>query len=417
MSSDPMVVVGGGVVGLSVAHYLTSAGVAVEVVERSALGSGASWGNAGWVCLSHSAPVPAPGVTRFALRSLGKPDSPLYLRPPVDSSFLVWLWRMWRSSTRAGFRHGYEAVTALNAPTFDLFDQLASDGVQTTLRRPGMVHAFLSAAEARHHLDVQRSMADGNYAMPSGVTLGPDAALLDPALSPRVQASYLVEGEGVVDPVRLVESLARAVRNAGGQVRENVAVNGFSGGDRVRVVHTSEGDLRCSGVVVAAGMWSQRLLASLGVRLSMQAGKGYSFTVDLDPAPRHALYFGDRRVVASPMNGSTRIAGTMELSGNNRKLDWRRVVAIAKASRHYLGAWFDDPDDLPRRIRDPWVGGRPFLADGLPVIDRTPKHDNVFVATGHGMLGVTLGPATGKALAEYYLSGRRPSVLEPFRFR
>jgi D-amino-acid dehydrogenase len=417
MSSDPVVVVGGGVVGLCVACYLTATGVAVEVVERSALGSGASWGNAGWVCRSHSAPVPAPGVTRFALRSLGKPDSPLYLRPPLDSGFLLWLWRMWRSSTRAGFRRGYEAVTALNAPTFELFDALAAAGVETTLRRPGMVHAFLSTAEARHHLEVQRSMADGNYAMPADVTLGPDASSLDPALSPRIQAAYLVEGEGVVDPVRLVGSLAQAVKNAGGQVRENVAVTGFSGGSRVRVVHTSEGDLRCSGVVVAAGMWSQQLLAALGVRLSMQAGKGYSFTVDLDPAPRHALYFGDRRVVASPLNGATRIAGTMELSGNNRNLDWRRVIAIANASRHYLGAWFDDPDDLPRRIRDPWVGGRPFLADGLPVIDRTPKHDNVFVATGHGMLGVTLGPATGQALAEYFVSGRRPNVLDPFRFR
>jgi len=154
MSFDPVVVVGGGVVGLSVAHYLASAGVAVEVVERSVLGSGASWGNAGWVCLSHSAPVPAPGVARFALRSLGKPDSPLYLRPPLDSGFLVWLWRMWRSSTRAGFRRGYEAVTALNASTFELFDSLAAAGVETTLHRPGMVHAFLSTSEARHHLDV-----------------------------------------------------------------------------------------------------------------------------------------------------------------------------------------------------------------------------------------------------------------------
>ncbi|MEV6238640.1 FAD-dependent oxidoreductase [Lentzea sp. NPDC051838] len=415
--SDPVVVVGGGVVGLSVAYYLASAGVPVEVVERSALGSGASWGNAGWVCLSHSAPVPAPGVARFALRSLGKPDSPLYLRPPLDSSFAVWLWRMWRSSTRAGFRRGYEAVTALNAPTFELFDELAAAGVETTLQRPGMVHAFLSVAEARHHLEVQRSMAPGNYAMPSDVTLGSSAVSLDPALSGRIQAAYLVEGEGVVDPVQLVGSLAQAVKNAGGQVRENVAVSGFSGGSRVQVVHTSEGDLRCSGVVVAAGMWSTELLTALGVRLSMQAGKGYSFTVDLDPAPRHALYFGDRRVVASPMNGATRIAGTMELSGNNRNLDWRRVVAIARASRHYLGPWFDDPDDLPLRIRDPWVGGRPFLADGLPVIDRTPRHDNVFVATGHGMLGVTLGPATGKALAEYFVSGRRPNVLDPFRFR
>ncbi|ONI91680.1 FAD-dependent oxidoreductase [Saccharothrix sp. ALI-22-I] len=414
----PVVVVGGGVVGLCIAHYLTSAGVQVEVIERASLGSGASWGNAGWVCLSHSAPVPAPGVAHYALRSLGRPESPLYLRPSVDPRFLVWLWRLWRSSGESAFRRGYAAVTALNEPTFDLFEGLTEAGVDTTLQRPGLVHAFLSSTEARHHLDVQREMADGHYDLPEQVTVGPDAHRLDPALSPSIQAAYLVRGEGVVDPVRLVESLARVVKGAGGHVRENATVTGFRGtAGAVTAVRTNEGELPCRAVVIAAGMWSQPLLAQLGVRLPMQAGKGYSFSVDLDPAPSHALYFGDRRVVASPMNGTTRIAGTMELSGNNRKLDWRRIVAIAQASRHYLGRWFDDPDDLPQRIRDPWVGGRPFLADGLPVIDRTPSHDNVFAATGHGMLGVTLAPATGRALTDYFLTGQRPDTLNAFRFR
>ncbi|MBP2323098.1 D-amino-acid dehydrogenase [Kibdelosporangium banguiense] len=417
-SDSPVIVVGGGVIGLCIAHYLTSAGVPVEVTERASLGSGASWGNAGWVCLSHSAPVPAPGVTHYALRSLGKPESPLYLRPPLDPRFLVWLWRLWRNSNESAFRHGYAAVAALNRPTFDLFEGLAEAGVDTTLQRPGLVHAFLSASQARHHLDVQGEMADGHYHLPEQVTVGPDAHRLDPALSAEVQAAYLVRGEGVVDPVRLVTSLAQVVKNAGGHIRENVTVTGFrTVNGKVTAVRTAEGDLPCRAVVVAAGMWSQSLMAQLGVQLSMQAGKGYSFSVDLDPAPSHALYLGDRRVVASPMNGTTRIAGTMELSGNNRKLDWRRIVAIARASRHYLGRWFDDPDDLPRRIRDPWVGGRPFLADGLPMIDRTPSHDNVFVATGHGMLGVTLGPATGQALADYFLTGHRPDVLNAFQLR
>lgn len=165
MTSAPVVVVGGGVIGLCVAHYLTSAGVAVEVVERASLGSGASWGNAGWVCLSHSAPVPAPGVTHYALRSLGRPESPLYLRPSLDPRFLGWLWRMWRSSNESAFRRGYAAVTALNSPTFALFEELAAGGVETTLARPGLVHAFLSSSEAQHHLDVQRSMA--HYDLPS----------------------------------------------------------------------------------------------------------------------------------------------------------------------------------------------------------------------------------------------------------
>jgi glycine/D-amino acid oxidase-like deaminating enzyme len=414
----PVLVVGGGVVGLCIAHYLTAAGIPVEVAERTSLASGASWGNAGWVCLSHSTPVPAPGVARYGLRSLGHPDSPLYLRPSVDPRFLAWLWRFWRNSGPATFRRGYAAIADLNRATFDLFDGLAESGVDTTLHRPGLVHAFLSETQARHHLDIQKAMAAGRYDLPDEVVAGDQAHQLDPALSPQVRAAYLVRGEGVLDPRRLVQSLGDVVRKAGGRIHEHVEVTGFRRtAGRIVGVRTSLGDMACGAVVIAAGMWSHRLLRLLGHRLRMQAGKGYSFTVEPEVAPRHALYLGDHRIVSSPIATATRIAGTMELSGDNRDLDWRRIVAIARGSRHYLGRWFDDEDDLPRLIREPWVGGRPLLPDGLPVIDRLPGHDNAFVATGHGMLGVTLGPATGSGLADYLRSGQRPAVLGPFRFR
>ncbi|MFF3334338.1 NAD(P)/FAD-dependent oxidoreductase [Streptomyces sp. NPDC002888] len=413
----PVVVVGGGVVGLCTAYYLAAAGLPVEVVERRGLASGASRGNAGWICLSHSTPVPAPGVVRYALRSLGRPDSPLYLRPLPDPAFVRWLWRFWRSSTPAAFRRGYAAIAELNHDTFDLFDGLREAGVDTTLTRPGMVHAFLSPAEARHHLALQRQMADGRYPLPDDVVVGDEARLLDDALSPRVRAAYLVEGEGVVDPEAFARGLGDALTAAGVKVRENAEALGFrTAGERVTALRTTQGDLPCAAVVVAAGTRSSRLLGGLGHPLPLQAGKGYSFSVDLDPAPRHTLYFGERRAVASPLGATTRIGGTMELSGNNNRLDWRRVVAVALASRHYLGRWFDDPDDLVGLIRDPWVGGRPFLPDGLPVIDRVPGHTNAFAATGHGMLGVTLGPVTGHRLAEYVRTGRRPESLTPFRY-
>ncbi|MGX9883110.1 NAD(P)/FAD-dependent oxidoreductase [Streptomyces sp. NPDC002276] len=413
----PVVVVGGGVVGLCTAYYLAESGLEVEVVERRALGSGASRGNAGWICLSHSTPVPAPGVVRYALRSLGRPDSPLYLRPLPDPAFVRWLWRFWRSSTPAAFRSGYTAIAELNRGTFDLFDGLRAAGVETGLTRPGMVHAFLSPAEARHHLAVQRQMAHGRYPMPDDVVTGDEARLLDPALSERVRAAYLVEGEGVVDPEAFSRALGEALTASGVKIHENTEATGFrTEGNRVTALRTATGEIPCSAAVIAAGTRSSDLLGSLGHPLPLQAGKGYSFSVDLDPAPRHTLYFGERRAVASPIGATTRIGGTMELSGNNNRLDWRRIVAVALASRHYLGRWFDDPDDLVSLIRDPWVGGRPFLPDGLPVVDRVPGHDNAFAATGHGMLGVTLGPVTGRTLADYVRTGRRPDVLMPFRF-
>jgi glycine/D-amino acid oxidase-like deaminating enzyme len=408
---DPVVVVGGGVVGLCVAHYLAAAGVAVEVVERAAVGSGSSWGNAGWVCRSHSAPIAAPGATAFALRSLGRRDAPLYLRPSLDPALARWAVGFWRSCRRARFRRGYAALVELNRPTFELFAGLRDAGVETTLQTPGLVHAFLSADAARKHLELQRTMAGSAYEVPDEPATGDGVRSLDPALGPRVAAAYRVAGEGMVDPGRLVDSLAAPLR-----VHEGVAVTGVArAGGRVTAVHTTGGERRCSAVVVAAGTWSAALVRALGHGLPLQAAKGYSFSVRLDAAPRHPLYLGDRRVVASPLNGAVRIAGTMELSGNNRRLDWRRLVAVAAASRHYLGDWYEHPDDLIGLIRDPWVGGRPLLPDSLPVIDRVPGHSNAFVATGHGMLGVTLAPASGHALARYMLTGHRPAVLAPFR--
>jgi glycine/D-amino acid oxidase-like deaminating enzyme len=240
----PVVVVGGGVIGLCTAYYLAASGVPVEVVERRGLGSEASRGNAGWVCLSHSTPVPAPGVVRYALRSLGRPDSPLYLRPLPDPAFVRWLWRFWRSSTPAVFRRGYAAIADLNRVTFDLFDGLSEAGVTTTLTRPGMVHAFLSPAQARHHLAIQREMAEGHYPMPDDVTTGDEARLLDDALSPRVRASYLVEGEGVVDLEAFARGLGDALAASGVKVHEQVEVTGFrSAGGQVTALRTDRGRL------------------------------------------------------------------------------------------------------------------------------------------------------------------------------
>jgi glycine/D-amino acid oxidase-like deaminating enzyme len=410
------VVVGAGAIGLCTAFYLRQAGLPVQVVEQAGIGAGSSWGNAGWVCLSHSAPVPAPGVLRDVVRSIWRPDSPIYLRPQLRPSFLAWLIRFQRSCRRPVFERGYAAVATLASRTFARFAELAGAGVDTTLTRPGLVHAFLSVEQARRQLAVQRTATWSGYEVPVDVRTGADAIALDPALDPAVRAAYLVTGEGVVDPTAFTTSLAGHLRGQGVPVSEHVTVRGFRR-DRGRVVavRTSGGDIGCGAVVVAAGVWSGALAARLGVRLPLQAGKGYSFSVKLEHPPEHPMHLGDKHVAVSQIGGVTRIAGTMELSGNNRSLDWRRVVAIAHASRRYLGRWYEHPDDLVALIHDPWVGGRPMFPDGLPALDLLPGVPNAYVATGHGMLGITLAPPSGQALAEYLVTGRRPAVLEPFR--
>jgi len=409
-------VVGAGAIGLAIAYYLAEAGIRVEVIERHTVGSATSWGNAGWVCEALSAPIPSPGIVGFALKSMGRPASPLYLRPFPDPHFLSWMWKFWRHTTPKKFAYGYEAMAEFNRPTFELFDDLRAQGIDTSLERPGMAHAFLTADGARKSLELQRRMAEGRYSVPDGIVEGPDVLKLDPAFTDRVKAGYLVEGEGVLDPVKFVPALAKAVTERGGRIHEHVGVTGFRKvNGKVATVETTAGDIECESVAIAAGPWSAKLLKTLGHRIPMQAGKGYSFNVDLESPPEHALYLSDRKIAVSPIAGTTRISGTMELSGNNRRMDWRRIVAIAIGSREFLGPWFDDPEDLSVQIREPWVGARPILPDGLPLIDRIDPDSNVFVATGHGMLGITLAPATGETLADFMVTGKRPAVIEPFR--
>ena len=417
MAGRGTVVIGGGIIGLACAYELAMAGRDVHVVERATVGTGSSNGNAGWISLSHCYPVPAPGAVREALRTAGRADAPLYVRPSVSPSFLRWLYEFGRHCRAAEFRRGATALLALAAPTEGLFDAWAADGVDTTLTRPGLVHAFLDEDEAARTLAMQRSLANGHYALPDALLTGAEIQELEPALSSQVRAAYLVAGEGLVDPTGLVEGLITRIRDLGVRIHERSTVSDFAVEDgRVRAVAVDGHPLDCDEVVVAAGTWSADVLAMLGAPVRMQAGKGYSFAVDLPVAPKHPILLADKHVAVSPIDGRTRISGTMEFSGNNRRLDWRRVEAIAAASRHYLGRWYDSDEDLMALIADPWVGGRPMRPNGLPLIDRVPGVRNAYVATAHGMLGVTLAPTTASALTRFMTLGVRPAVLEPFGF-
>jgi glycine/D-amino acid oxidase-like deaminating enzyme len=418
MASGTTVVIGGGIVGLASAYELASAGHRVHVVDRASLGKGSSGGNAGWVTLGHCFPVPSPGAVRAALRSAGHADAPLYVRPSVSPRLLRWLYEFQKHCRPAAFARGAAALSALAEPTDKLFDAWQRDGIDTTLTRPGLVHAFLDQDEAGRTLDLQRSLARGLYQAPDAPLTGPDIQRLEPSLGDRVRAAYVIDDEGLVNPSQLIGSLAARLAELGVVISERSTVSSFRvENGRVRAVEVNGQPLSCGNVVIAGGTWSADVLAKLGVRVRMQSGKGYSFAVDLPLPPSHPMYFGEKHVAVSPMAGLTRIAGTMEFSGDNRHLDWRRVEAIARASREYLGQWFETPDDLVDLIDSPWVGGRPMLPDGLPLIDRVPHLDNAFVATAHAMLGVTLAPATASALTDFIVTGVRPAVLAPFGFR
>jgi D-amino-acid dehydrogenase len=397
------------VIGLACAWYLRRGGADVILLERDRCGEAASLGNSGWITPSLSNPIPAPGVTAQALRWMVKPDSPFLLRPRLDPALAAWLWRFWRHSGRSAYLRGMRALLALNARTFDLYDELRTDGVEFEMHEDGMLFLFLSEAAAKGALRVFGDLQREGYTGTVTALAGAEAQARDPAVGERVAGAIYASRERHVRPESLTRGLQNALVAAGADVRENAEVSALTrtgGGWRL---DGRAGAVDVDRVVVAGGAWTGRILAPLRVPIRQEPAKGYSVTaVGEGTKPRQPLYLSEAKVGCSPFSGGVRLAGTLELSGLDLRLDRRRLAAVARSAEAYLADW------RPLRPELEWAGLRPLPADGLPLIGRAPGQDGLFVATGHGMLGVTLAPATGAALADLVLHDELLPQLAPF---
>lgn len=400
---------GAGVVGLSCAWYLRQGGAEVVVLERDAVGMAASRGNAGWITPGLSNPIPTPGVTAQALRWMLRPDSPFLLRPRPDPAFVAWLWRFWRSSGRRRYLEGMRALLALNERTIELFDGLAADAVEFEMHADGLLFLFLTQAALAQELAVLEELRREGY--PGEVTAlsGEEARVLEPAVGGGVVGGILAPAERHVRPETLTAGLAAALRARGVEICEHAGVTAMSGTDGAWVLGTAAGDVQADRVVVACGAWTGGVVKPLGVRVRQEAAKGYSVTARGEGMrPRRALYFGEAKVGCSPFDGGVRLAGTLELTGIDLSLHPRRLAAVARSATGYLKDWRPTDPELE------WAGLRPLPADSLPLIGGVPGRPGLYIATGHGMLGVTLAPSTGAALAPLVLDDRLVPELRPF---
>jgi D-amino-acid dehydrogenase len=389
-------VVGGGVVGLCSAFSLRRAGADVVVLERDRVGSGCSLGNTGWICPGLSAPLPAPGVMRSAVRGMLRPESPVLIRPFFGPSFLRWSWEFWRACSPDRYKAGLEATVALTRSAFDLFDDLRAQGVEVELHESGMVVAALTEEGLREYEAMLREAQAAGYEGPIEVLSGEEVRVLEPAASEAVIGGVYAPAERYVRPESLTRGLADWLRANGAEVREGVQVRSLD-------------ELEADAVVVAAGAWSGTLFSEAGVRLPLEAAKGYSITArGSGTLPRHAFYLAEGKVGCSTFGESLRLAGIFDLTGIDLTLRRRRLDAIARAAATYLADW------LPEEVELEWAGLRPYPSDGLPVIGPVPGRNGLYAATGHGRMGITLAPVTGKLLAEVILAGAQPPELVPF---
>ena len=412
-----VVIVGGGVIGLHAAYALHKRGLRVTVLESHAGSHGASVVNAGWICPSMVEPVPAPGLVRTSLKWMLRSDSPLYIRPRLDPAFLRWTLSFWRHCNARDFLAGTEAIAAFGARSLALYDAMREAGVRYEEHRDGLLFAYrTSEALAHDYTDLEPVRRFGFEISP--IMNGDELRSLEPSLSENVSGGYWLPQERSVRPDTLVRGLIDYLQEHGVEVRRDVPVSEIeTQGNRITGVFAGGERIPAETVVVAAGAWTPRLLTPLRVRVPIEAGKGYS--IDFAPAPdlpepvRRPLYLHEARVTITPLEGMIRLAGTMELSGLNHEVRPERVAAITRSAGWAIRGW---PVQTP--LAGPgvriWNGPRPMTPDGLPVIGRVPEYRNLVVASGHAMLGVTLAPATGEAVAKLLTTGHAPDLIAPF---
>jgi D-amino-acid dehydrogenase len=403
---DRVAVVGGGVIGLWTAHQLHAAGVGVTVLERDRVGSGASRANAGEVCPALALPLPEPGIVAASMRTLHRRDSALFIRPqPSIELARFMLGFAWRARA-APFAAGARALRDLGSDAVRDYRELEGTGIDLRLGDlPFLsVHDSQGAAEtARGRL---QRLAGDRFEISESVLDERHLAALEPCVDGA--AGFLVGGQITVDPSALVDGLAARLRAEGIEIREGARVTGVDARSDAVTVMTSEDRLEVDAVVLAAGVWSTALAASIGQRLPIFPGKGYSFIVRIDEAPRHPILLDAPHVVITPLHDGTRIAGTMELDRRYDHFDRRRVEAIVAAARPYVRGV-----DWDERWAE-WVGPRPMTPTGLPLIGPIGESGRAFVAAGHNMYGVTLAPGTGRAVAQLITRGRSDVDLAPF---
>jgi D-amino-acid dehydrogenase len=427
-----VVVIGGGVVGLATAWYTAADGHRVTLIDRGAPdGDRCSLGNAGMVVPSHFVPLASPGAIAVGLRSLFDRRSPLRLAPRLDPAYLQWCWRFLRASTAERAARGAPALRDLALWSRRLYESLAE-------RWPGAFalerRGLFSWCRTRHafHEEAQVAQQARELGLPAEVHDAASAAALEPGVELAIAGAIRYPLDAHLTPQNLVATLVRATREAGVEHRWGREVLGFRrAGARVAAVRTriagtgtglgtgtgndadadAENEIAGDEFVIAGGVWSMALARTLGLSLPLEAGKGYSFTLTAPPAlPQACAVLAESSVAVTPMGSALRVAGTLELAGIDRSLNATRVAAIIEAIPRYL------PQFRAEHFAGvkPWAGLRPCSPDGLPYLGRTRHTDNVLIAAGHAMLGITLGAASGRAIADL-VSGRAPDVaLAPF---
>ena len=407
--SEDVLILGGGVIGLSCALFLLKAGRSVRIIEKDRTGAATSHGNCGTITPSHALPLAAPGMIGKALKYMTQADAPFYIKPSTDLSLLDWLLRFsLRCNAMDHRRAALIKAQLLNASRRLLQSTIESHDMQCQFRASGVMYVCKSP----QHLDELGAELPllRECGVPAEVLDGDALASREPALLPGMAGGVFFQDDAHFRPDAYCAELARVVRELGGVIEEGCEVLSLrSQADTVVDVETSRGSRAAAQIVVALASWSPALVKGVGLPLPVQPGKGYSITYTL-PAivPKTPLVLTERSVCVTAWQDGYRLGSTMEFSGFDDRLNAKRLAALERGAHEYLHEPFGD------EVKERWFGWRPMTYDDLPILGASPKHRNLFLATGHGMLGMSMSAITGQLLAEL-LTGRNLSIdIAPF---
>lgn len=410
-------VVGGGVIGLCCAYYLLQEGFEVTLVERGDPGhDSCSLGNAGMIVPSHFVPLAAPGMVAYGLKMLGDKHSPFALKPRLDPELLSWGWKFWRASTSAHVERCATVLRDLNLRSRENYAALASAlGDDFGLATRGLV----MLCKTRHALEDEAKLAEraNRLGVPAEVLDAASIGALDPDIECDVAGGVYFPMDCHLSPQRFVAALTEALQARGVRFVWSTNVTDWTCvGDRVETALAGSAQIEADEFVVAGGAWSPQIARGLDLALPMQGGKGYSVTLESPrQLPRLCSILVEARVAVTPMGERLRFGGTMEIGGLDLSVNEARVEGIRRSIPLYFPRFTSD--DL--RGVPVWSGLRPCSPDGMPFVGRTRRWSNVTVATGHAMMGLSLGPVTGELVAGA-IAGRKSIIpaetLDPDRY-
>ena len=408
--SKKVVIIGGGIMGVCSAYFLNKEGHEVTIIDKSNFSSGASFVNAGYITPSHIISLAAPGIITKGLKWMFNPSSPFYVKPRLDKDFLQWAWAFKRSATKKKVAQSIPVIKDINILSRELYIAMKSSGdLDFHYEHKGLLMAYKDDKAGEQEWEV------GKKAIQLGLKVenltAKEVEALEPKANLNIKGAVYFHSDAHMTPGGFMKNMLSYLRENGVTILAEEEVKDIIiSNNSIKKVVTNKQEITADEFVMAAGSWSPIISKKLGIKMLLQPGKGYRINVAQETNITIPAVLLEAKVAVTPMDGFTRFSGTMEIDKINHKINPIRVNAIANsASKYYHGLQISTQDKEAAQC-----GLRPVTPDGLPYIGKTSQYNNLTFATGHAMMGWSLGPATGKLVSEI-ISDQKPSLdLNPF---